>query len=240
MRSLAWTSESGTWRSSQPDDPVENPRALQRAQGRLRLYQRKLDRQRRANNPGCYRPDGTAIKGRRPSRASTRQRATERNLARAHARARNVRQDAIHKLTTKLAATSAADESHRTSGDIHVPEPGQMQRTPPRSRSQSGLREARSSPIATGCHANAHHASKGSGQSNLRSLRKGCRLSRGVAGVEFAVDDRGLLTAARSIDVDAQEPALDPRPVVVDVGRYPEAHARGCDGTSLNAGAASQ
>jgi putative transposase len=90
--------------STRPDDPVENPRALQRAQRGLRRYQRKLDRQRRSNNPGCYRPDGTAIKGRRPSRCSTRQRATERNLARAHTRARNVRQDAIHKLTTKLAA----------------------------------------------------------------------------------------------------------------------------------------
>jgi len=88
-----------------PDDRVENPRALQRAQRRLRRYQRKLDRQRRANNPGCYRPDGTAITGRRPSRSSTRRRATGRTLARAHARARHVRRDAIHKLTTKLAAT---------------------------------------------------------------------------------------------------------------------------------------
>jgi putative transposase len=91
--------------STRPDDPVENPRALQRARRQLRRHQRKLDRQRRANNPGCYRPDGTAIKGRRRSRASTRQRATERQLARAHARARNVRQDAIHKLTTELAQT---------------------------------------------------------------------------------------------------------------------------------------
>lgn len=34
---------------------VENPRALDRAQRRLRRYQRKLDRQRRANNPGGLR-----------------------------------------------------------------------------------------------------------------------------------------------------------------------------------------
>ncbi len=103
--------------STRPHDPVENPRALQRAQGRLRRYQRKLDRQRRANNPGCYRPDGTAIKGRRPSRASTRQRATERKPARAHARARNVRQDAIHKLTTELAAGELPTRAARIVAD---------------------------------------------------------------------------------------------------------------------------
>jgi putative transposase len=91
--------------STRPEDPVENPRALELAQPRLRRYQRKLDRQRRANNPDCYRPDGTAIKGRRPSRSSTRQRATERKIAKAHAHARHVRQDAIHKLTTELAQT---------------------------------------------------------------------------------------------------------------------------------------
>lgn len=91
--------------STRRDDPVENPRALQHAQRRIRRYQRKLDRQRRANNPDCYRPDGTAIKGRRPTIRSTRQRKTERRLVKAHARARNVRRDAIDKLTTTLART---------------------------------------------------------------------------------------------------------------------------------------
>jgi putative transposase len=89
--------------STRPDDPAPNPRALERAQRRLRRYQRKLDRQRRANNPDCYRPDGTLIKGRRPCRSSARQRATERKISKAHAQVRHVRLDAIHKLTTGLA-----------------------------------------------------------------------------------------------------------------------------------------
>jgi putative transposase len=83
---------------------VENPRSLEHAQRELRRLARKADRQRRANNPGCYRPDGTAINGRRPSQRSARQRATEAKLVRAHAHARHVRQDAIHKLTSGLAS----------------------------------------------------------------------------------------------------------------------------------------
>ncbi len=83
---------------------IANPRALSVAQRRLRRYQRKLDRQRRANNPGCYDDRGRAINGRRPIQRSHRQARTERRLARLHARARNVRQDAIHKLTGGLAA----------------------------------------------------------------------------------------------------------------------------------------
>jgi putative transposase len=33
--------------------PIENPRALSRAQRKLRRLQRRADRQRRTNNPGC-------------------------------------------------------------------------------------------------------------------------------------------------------------------------------------------
>lgn len=85
--------------------PVENPRALSRAQRKLRRLQRRADRQRRANNPDCYHPDGRAIKGKRPLNRSHRQRLTEQRVRRLHARARNVRQDALHKLTSELAAT---------------------------------------------------------------------------------------------------------------------------------------
>ena len=91
--------------SIRPEEPVENPRALNQAQRELRRLARKADRQRRANNPDCYQPNGTAIKGRRPSRRSHRQQASEARLARAHARVRHVRQDAIHKLTSELTAT---------------------------------------------------------------------------------------------------------------------------------------
>lgn len=87
---------------------ILNPRAFHTAQRKLRRYQRKLDRQRRAQNPGCYDDRGRAIKGSRLTRRSRRQARTERRIARLHARARDVRQDAIHKLTSGLAA------QHRT------------------------------------------------------------------------------------------------------------------------------
>ncbi len=83
---------------------VENPRALCRAQRRLRRYQRKLDRQRRTGNPGCYDEQGRTVTGRRLVKRSRRQARTEHRIARLHARAGNVRRDALHKLTTDLAA----------------------------------------------------------------------------------------------------------------------------------------
>ncbi len=85
--------------------PVANPRALEQGRLEVRRLTRRADRQRRANNPDCYRPNGTPIKGRRPTRRSARQRATEAKLGRAHARVANVRRDALHKLTTRLAAS---------------------------------------------------------------------------------------------------------------------------------------
>lgn len=81
---------------------VENPRALERAQGRLVRSQRKLERQRRANNLDCYDSVGRAICGRQPTERSARMRRTERRIRRLHDRAVNVRRDAIHKLTTAL------------------------------------------------------------------------------------------------------------------------------------------
>jgi putative transposase len=50
-------------------------------QAQLRRLQRRLDRQRRANNPHCYRPDGTAIKGARPKNKSRRMQQTETKIA---------------------------------------------------------------------------------------------------------------------------------------------------------------
>ena len=82
---------------------VANPRALGKAQRALRRYQRKLDRQRRASNPDCYRPDGLALKGKRPRKRSKNMEATERRVRRLHARVANTRADAIQKLTHRLA-----------------------------------------------------------------------------------------------------------------------------------------
>jgi putative transposase len=61
---------------------IENPRALQRSQHKLRRLNRELAR-------------------RRPN--SRRRNQTRRRLARVHARAANLRHDALHKLTTTLA-----------------------------------------------------------------------------------------------------------------------------------------
>jgi putative transposase len=83
-------------------EQVENPRALAGARRRIRRLQRKGDRQRRANNPDCYER-GRAITGKRSIQRSNRQRRTERHLARLHAHARNIRRDALHKLTSGLA-----------------------------------------------------------------------------------------------------------------------------------------
>jgi len=47
----------------------------------IRRLQRKLDRQRRANNPGCYDEQGRAIKGKRPIKKSRRQQGTQAELA---------------------------------------------------------------------------------------------------------------------------------------------------------------
>jgi putative transposase len=84
---------------------IPNPRALRIAQRKLRRLQRRADRQRRHNNPDCYDERGRAISGRQPARRSNRMRHTERRIARLHGHARNIRRDAIHKLTTSLAAT---------------------------------------------------------------------------------------------------------------------------------------
>jgi hypothetical protein len=71
--------------------PVKNPRARSRAQRKLRRLQRRADRQRRANNPGCYDEQGRAIKGSRPVNRSKRQRRTERCVTSLHAHVKNVR-----------------------------------------------------------------------------------------------------------------------------------------------------
>jgi putative transposase len=88
-------------------EQITNPRAYERAQRRLRRYQRALDRQRRANNPGCYDHRGRSLQGTRPVNRSRRMQRTERHVRRLHARVANVRRDAMHKLTTTLAREHA-------------------------------------------------------------------------------------------------------------------------------------
>jgi IS605 OrfB family transposase len=81
---------------------VENLRPLQGSLRRLRRLQRQLDRQRRASNPGNYRPDGTAKPGRRYWVKSRRMLGTEAAIRRLHERVANVRREQAHRLSTML------------------------------------------------------------------------------------------------------------------------------------------
>jgi putative transposase len=80
----------------------ENLRPLQANLRRLRRLQRKLDRQRRANNPGNYLPDGRVKPGVRDWVKSRRILATEQLIARLHERVADQRRHAAHHLTSFL------------------------------------------------------------------------------------------------------------------------------------------
>jgi putative transposase len=81
---------------------VENLRPLQASLRKLRRLQRRLDRQRRANNPDSYRPDGTVKPGRRERAKSKRVLRSEAAIGRLHERVANVRREQAHRLTTAL------------------------------------------------------------------------------------------------------------------------------------------
>lgn len=80
----------------------ENPKAFIVAQNKLRRLQRKLDRQRRANNPDNYNENGTAKKGVTQWVVSGKMKKTEAAITKLHAKIANIRIDASHKLTTEL------------------------------------------------------------------------------------------------------------------------------------------
>jgi putative transposase len=84
---------------------IENPRAFSRAKRKLRRLQRRLDRQRRANNPKCYDELGRPKRGKSPKQSSARQRRTARQIGRVYAQIKYRRRDALHKLTTHLSRT---------------------------------------------------------------------------------------------------------------------------------------
>jgi transposase len=69
-----------------------------------RRYQRKLDRQRRANNPDSYDQQGRAVRGQRPRRQSKRMRATERQLAETQRRLAARRHNEHGRLANQLIA----------------------------------------------------------------------------------------------------------------------------------------
>jgi putative transposase len=80
-----------------------NPKAYYAAKDKLRRLQRKLDRQRRANNPDCYNEDRTFKKGKRPNNVSNQMKRTNQKIGRLHTRIKNLRRNAQHHLTADVA-----------------------------------------------------------------------------------------------------------------------------------------
>jgi putative transposase len=90
---LATLSTGQTARNSQP---------LQMALGKMRRLHVKLDRQRRATNPGNYLPDGRVKRGPKSWAKSVRMVRTEQRLRRLYERISNLRREQAHELTTML------------------------------------------------------------------------------------------------------------------------------------------
>jgi putative transposase len=84
-------------------DYILNPKAYYNAQAKLRRLQRKLDRQRRVNNPDCYNNNGTPKKGKWPGNFSGQMKRTDRKIKRLHTYIKNTRKNAQHQLTAKIA-----------------------------------------------------------------------------------------------------------------------------------------
>ena len=83
-------------------DAAANGRPLQASLRSLRRLQRRLDRQRRANNPGNYRADESVKRGPKTWIKSTGMVRTEQRIAKLHARVANVRREQTHQFTTAL------------------------------------------------------------------------------------------------------------------------------------------
>jgi putative transposase len=81
---------------------IANPRPLQAALRRLARLQRRLDRQRRANNPKNYFGDGRVKPRPMTWRRSTRMTGTEERIRRLHERVANLRRESAHRLTNSL------------------------------------------------------------------------------------------------------------------------------------------
>jgi len=83
-------------------ESVENSRPLQGSLRKLRRLQRRLDRQRRANNPSNYDAAGRAKKGVKNWVKSGRMSLVEADVLRLHVRVANLRCEQSHQLTTAL------------------------------------------------------------------------------------------------------------------------------------------
>jgi transposase len=83
-------------------DEYSPGRPLTKGLKKLRKLQRKLDRQRRANNPQCFDKDGTWLKGRRIECISNGMKETEERIASIHAHCANIRKDYWNKAANEI------------------------------------------------------------------------------------------------------------------------------------------
>jgi putative transposase len=83
-------------------EQVQNLRPLQARLRRLGRLQRRLDRQRRANNPRNYNADGTVRAEQREWVKSKRMLRTEASIRRLYEQMANMRREQAHRLTTAL------------------------------------------------------------------------------------------------------------------------------------------
>lgn len=81
----------------------DNPKPLQSALRKLARLQRKLDRQRRANNPDNYNENGTVKNGPKEWVWSENMKRTQEQVSRLHFRVACIRNEASHTLTTAIA-----------------------------------------------------------------------------------------------------------------------------------------
>jgi putative transposase len=79
-----------------------NPRPLRASVRRLRRLQHRLDRQRRANNPVNFLPNGRVRRGPKNWQRSKRMLRTEEGIRRLHRRVANLRRESTHRLSTAL------------------------------------------------------------------------------------------------------------------------------------------
>lgn len=77
-------------------------RPFTKASKKLRRLQRKLDRQTRANNPECFREDGTWIKGQKISRYSNNMLQTKAEIEKLSAHVASIRKDCYSRLADEI------------------------------------------------------------------------------------------------------------------------------------------
>jgi IS605 OrfB family transposase len=81
---------------------LKNPRPLIKYEEMIKRLQRKLDRQRRMNNPSNYEENGVVIKGSKNWVRSNRMLRTEELIRKYHKRVRNLRRENAHYLSSMI------------------------------------------------------------------------------------------------------------------------------------------